>query len=233
MKTIRKNKIKALFIDECDILSDSWKEMIKSIKKHVNVIWISTNGYGHSLILSGEDNLSVFSDLMKFKLDVNLRNCASIVKEAFRLEERQCSDYKEGLVLPPANFPNGIKPTHFTSLEDAVTEMRKVTNDGVLVIALLEHKDNQTVLNKMNLKWKRYVCHNENDFKEGESPYQYLVDGNILYIDNHRFINGFEWQNIITTGYGTGTYDHHLCNWYMRCTTNLMIVQWGNPLAIS
>ena len=122
IETIRKKNINALFIDECFIFLDEWKEMIKELKRPVDVIWIATNALGHHRFLSSNDDLTVYNDFIKVKLDVNLRNCESIVKEAFRCDERFDSGYKEGLVLPPKNFPNGVDPTHFNSCEDAITK---------------------------------------------------------------------------------------------------------------
>uniref|UniRef100_A0A7M5UJQ9 Uncharacterized protein n=1 Tax=Clytia hemisphaerica TaxID=252671 RepID=A0A7M5UJQ9_9CNID len=104
--------------------------------------------------------------------------------------------------------------------------MRKITNDGVLVIYDIRYEDDDfQTLNKMKLKWKRYGKLN-NDFKEGESPYQYLVDGDILLIEDYRLISGFDWKNviIIITDGNTGKVDYHPCNFIMRCMMNLMIV---------
>uniref|UniRef100_A0A7M5WXB9 Uncharacterized protein n=2 Tax=Clytia hemisphaerica TaxID=252671 RepID=A0A7M5WXB9_9CNID len=228
MKRIRTGNIKALFIDECWITDSQWKEMITKVKQHVEVIWIASNGFGHQDILSGVEDLSVYDDFMKYELDVNLRNCESIVREALSFEERDSSTYKKGLVLPPPNHPNGKQPYHSDSFEDAITEMRKITKEGVLVIpSLLFEEDDLQTLNKMKLKWKRYGK-NQNDFNKGESAYQYLVDRNILLIENYGLISGFEWKNIIIIINKVGIFgdiDYHPCNYIMRCTMNLMIVQ--------
>jgi len=224
MNRIRTGNIKALFIDESRITNIISKEMIMKIRQHVEVIWIASNGLGHKEVLSGEADLSTYEDFMKYELDVNLRNCESIVREALRFEEGKSSSYKEGLVLPPPNHPNGKEPYHSDSFEDAIKEMRKITNDGVLVISNYPYEDVLQTLNTM--KWKRYG-ERKNDFNEGESPFQYLVDGNILLIENYELISGFEWNNIIliivkgTRGY----IDRHPSNYIMRCTTNLMIVE--------
>uniref|UniRef100_A0A7M5WX24 Uncharacterized protein n=1 Tax=Clytia hemisphaerica TaxID=252671 RepID=A0A7M5WX24_9CNID len=175
---IRTGNIKALFIDECAITDNQSKEIIMKVKQHVDVIWIASNGANHRYILSGDEHLSVYDDFMKFELDVNLRNCESIVKEAFSFEERNPSEYKEGLVLPPQNHPDGEKPYHSKSFEDVIKEMRKITKEGVLVISdtAYEKDDHLQTLNTMKLKWKRYG-RRKNDFNEGESPYKHLVDG--------------------------------------------------------
>uniref|UniRef100_A0A7M5TQT9 Uncharacterized protein n=1 Tax=Clytia hemisphaerica TaxID=252671 RepID=A0A7M5TQT9_9CNID len=224
-KRIRRRNIKALFIDECHITDYQWKEMIMKVKQHVDVIWIASNGMAHHDILSGREDLSEYDDFMEYELDVNLRNCESIVREALSFEERDSSVYKDGLVLPPMNHPNGKQPYPSSSFEDAITKMRKITNDGVLVIYDIsyEEEDLQT-LNTMQLKWKRYGKR-KNNFNKGESPYQFLVDGNMLLIDN-QLISGFEWSNIILIIFkgDTGIIDDHPCNSIMRCTTNLTIV---------
>ncbi|XP_066923256.1 uncharacterized protein [Clytia hemisphaerica] len=156
-KRIRTGNIKALFIDECDITDNQWKEVIMKVKQHVDVIWIASDGFGHQDLLSGDQDFSVYDDFMKFGLDVNLRNCESIVREALSYEERDNSPYKEGLVLPPPNHPNGKQPYPFSSFEDAIKEMRKVTKEGVLVISnfVFEEDDHFQTLKTMKLKWKR------------------------------------------------------------------------------
>ncbi|XP_066914421.1 uncharacterized protein [Clytia hemisphaerica] len=157
VKRIKTKNINALFIDECWIVDEKPKKIITDLKEYVDVIWIALNGYGHQRILSGDGDLSVYDDFIKFELDVNLRNCESIVKEALSFEERKSSGYKEGLVLPPPNHPDGEKPYYSVSFEDAVKEMRKITNNGVLVISdnlpPYEAEDLQT-LNTLKLKWK-------------------------------------------------------------------------------
>uniref|UniRef100_A0A7M5XDB7 Uncharacterized protein n=3 Tax=Clytia hemisphaerica TaxID=252671 RepID=A0A7M5XDB7_9CNID len=239
MKKIQTKNINALFIDECDITGNQLKEMIMKVKQHVKVIWIASNGSGHRHFLSGEENLlftnvntlsglgdlSPYDDFMKYELDVNLRNCKSIVTEALRLEERESSGYKEGLVRPPQNHPDGEKPYHSKSFEDVITKMRKITNDGVLVISDIHYVgDDYRTLSKLQLKWKMYGEY-LNRFKKGESPYHHLVDGNILLMRDYGLISGFEWKNIIIIKKGTfGAVDYHPCNLIMRCTTNLMIV---------
>uniref|UniRef100_A0A7M5XME8 Uncharacterized protein n=2 Tax=Clytia hemisphaerica TaxID=252671 RepID=A0A7M5XME8_9CNID len=166
--------INALFIDECEVTYNQWKEIIMKVKQHVEVIWIASNGLGHQRILSGDEDLSLYDDFIKYELDVNLRNCQSIVKEALSFEEKTTLYYIEGLVFPPPNHPNGKQPYHSKSFEDAITEMRKITNDGVLVISDIPYeKDDLQTLDKMKLKWKRYG-EDKNDFNEGESPYQFL-----------------------------------------------------------
>ena len=203
---IQENNINALFIDECNI--HLWKDILKNLQQHTNVIWIAANGISH-----GISPMESIDDFIKFELDVNLRNCASIVKEALRRDERGSSSYKKGLVLPPKNFPNGTLPAHFNSLEGAITEMKKVTNDGVLVITDGRYEENDLKMsNNMKWKWKRYECIGGNDFKEGESPYQHLVDGNILLVPNYELVNGFEWPNIISVEGQTGKVDYHPCN---------------------
>ena len=185
------------------------------------MIWIAADAYSHRKIISGKDDLLDYDDFMKVELNVNLRNCESIVKEAFRRDD---SDYKKDLIFPQPNFPKGLEPIHVSTLKEAITEMRKVTNEGILAIGYWEsHKDFHQILNGMGLKGKVYDKY-ENDFNKGESPYQYLLDGNILLIGEHGIIDGFEWQNIISTNRSSIRLGDHPCNWFMRCTTNLIIV---------
>ena len=219
-------------MDECYISGDKLKETINTVIGQLDVIWIASNANAHGIILSGKKDLSAYDDFTKFELSTNLRNCKTIVYEAlkydyderaaFRLDVRQHFDYTEGLKLPPSNFPNGCAPIHVDTLEEAMKKMRQITDGGVLIIG--DYSGEET-LNRMNINWKRFNKFDEhNDFKEGESPYQHLLDGHVLVVDYYRLINGFEWPNIISSNGGYGGVDYHPCNFYMRCNTNLIIV---------
>eukprot|EP00111_Clytia_hemisphaerica_P020628 TCONS_00060791-protein len=221
---IRKN-IKALFIDESCIINE-WKETINDLEKEVDIIWIAFNSLSHLIILSGDEDLSTYNNFAKFELSTNLRNHKAIVEEAIKLDKAEfesLSGYEEGLKFPPSNFPNARLPLHVKKINDAMVEMRQVTDGAVLIMAY------KNELEKMNIKYKFYSDNKDNDFNEGESPYQHLMDGNVLVITDHKLVTGFEWPNIIYNDYSYGgSFEKHPCNYYMRCTANLIIVDREN-----
>uniref|UniRef100_A0A7M5X0V2 Uncharacterized protein n=2 Tax=Clytia hemisphaerica TaxID=252671 RepID=A0A7M5X0V2_9CNID len=230
---IRRKNIKGLFIDECYIEMNELKETINDLEKEVDIIWIASDSRGHASIISGYEDLSTYNDFAKFELSTNLRNHKAIVEEAIKFDKEKPSDYEEGLNFPPSNFPNARLPLHVKKINDAMVEMRQVTDGGVLIIA---NESKKNALEKMNIKYKIYSINEEdndfneedNDFNEGESPYQHLIDGNVLWVSHYELINGFEWPNIICYEYNYGKFDLSPSNYYMRCTANLIIVDREN-----
>ena len=143
------------------------------------------------------------------------------------MAERECYEYKEGIVMPPGNFPSGCDPIFVDLFEDAVKEARKQTNEGILVIVdyhddLKEYCD---VLDQLNENRKGY-CKLKNDFKKGGDPYKFLLDGNVLLINEFASF-GFEWATVINTftrGWTKNATTMHDCNYMLRCTTNLIMI---------
>uniref|UniRef100_A0A7M5WVI5 Uncharacterized protein n=1 Tax=Clytia hemisphaerica TaxID=252671 RepID=A0A7M5WVI5_9CNID len=140
-------------------------------------------------------------------------------------EEKQYN-YKNGIVLPPENFPSGCTPILVDTFVDAMVEARKRTKDGILIL------DDTTpnrfdIFNQVKEPWKAY--HNKrNDFKEEENPYKYLQEGKVL-ITNEVVSLGFEWTTLIIFEGRLAPPTYHECNFMMRCTTNLIIVKKNKP----
>ena len=132
--------------------------------------------------------------------------------------------YQKGIADSPENFPDGCAPRHVKSFEEAMTEARKMTSEGILVIS--DKKDcveYTTILDRMNEPWKRYST--KNDFSETQNPFHYLLEGKILFTD-HEQTFGFEWTSVIYfQQFVEETIEIHECNSVMRCTTNLIIVE--------
>ena len=133
--------------------------------------------------------------------------------------------------MPPGNFPSGCPPIVAQSIEDAVKEARKRTKKGIWVIALnhwvqdefkIQHEEFK-ILDEINEKWTSYDEASSVD----KDPYQLLLDGYILVTERAQVV-GFEWPTVIIFGYnGRDLLTHHLCNFMMRCTTNLVVVKPG------
>ena len=211
-------------MDECMIGEHNVRKTIKQFMNQLDVIWIASNAHGHRKILSGETNLSWYDDFTKFELSTNLRNTKAIVDSTLQYDETDDSLYKVGLKLPPSNFPRGQSPIHVDTLEDAMKKMRQLTNGGILIVTDSRYSDREA-LNNMGMYWKQYSKDDEeNDFKEDESPYQHLMDGNVLVLLRFHLVNGFEWPNMICFEGKFGQVDYSACNFFMRCTANLIII---------
>ena len=125
VELIQKKQIKALFLDEWLIHTES----IAKIPKFVDVIWIAPNAT--SLYNELENHLESFEIL---RLTLNLRNTKENVNKSKQLAERLLYRYTEGISSPPDNFPGGLPPLNVSNLEEGLTEARKQQSGGILIV---------------------------------------------------------------------------------------------------
>ncbi|XP_066928535.1 uncharacterized protein [Clytia hemisphaerica] len=225
VRTVRQKKVKALFFDE-------WKEqqyhdffswmLNETVFQSLEIIWIAFQGGKSAHTEKAAQQFTLLD------LSTNFRNSRELVKEAKNVADKKHYKYKSGLVLPPPMFPSGRPPIYVNSFENAIKEMRKLSQSGILVIADTrtdgEHWGEHTVvLDKMNEEWKRYDF-TDKDFKAEENPYEVLKNGNILLTDC-LFIQGFEWVNVVSFREDANYIDYHDCNYFMRCNTNLIVIE--------
>ena len=127
--------------------------------------------------------------------------------------------------MPTGNFPGGCEPIFVIFFEDAVKEARKRTNERIL--AILPNKIDVSnyfdVLKHLNENGKVYH-EDKNDFGKGENPYKFLLDGNVLIIEERASL-GFDWTTIIVIERKDDDITFHDCNFMLRCTTNLIVVK--------
>ena len=215
LQQIIQDDIKAVFCDEIDM--DGGKELISKMTKIVDFLWVvpSTNDLSYESFNEWEGKFRFLN------LSQNFRNSREIVKTTKSVAEKKRYDYKQGIVMPPENFPTGCTPLLVNSIKTAITEARKRTKGGILVIFPDRYYGDD--LNQLNEKWKAYHVQ-QNDFKEEENPYKFLQDGNILIIDDFSSL-GFDWSTIIVIEANGINATFHACNYMMRCTTNLIIVK--------
>ena len=175
--------------------------------------------------LKNEYYLDLSIDFSFVRLEQNFRNSQQIVDATKSVAEEKDYKYKEGIVMPPGNFPGGCEPIFTKRFEDAVKEARKRTNEEILVIVPVEIDVNDyfDVLNQLNENGKAFH-ERKNDFEDGENPYKFLQEGNVLIIDETVSL-GFEWSTVIVIEQENNDETYHDCNYMLRCTTNLIVVK--------
>uniref|UniRef100_A0A7M6DJL4 Uncharacterized protein n=1 Tax=Clytia hemisphaerica TaxID=252671 RepID=A0A7M6DJL4_9CNID len=219
---IKQHKAKAMFIDEFDLRTGD--ETVNKILELCDMVWIVPST--ESMYFN--DNCNGFKEqFTTLNLSHNFRNCRSVVKSTKMVADETDYLFKEGIVMPPSNFPSGTAPTvmFVRSIRDAVSRSRKITMAGILVIKN-DFNWNQAdieMLNDLNENWKIYSF-DQNDFQHNDNPYTFLQDGNILVIDGFLAI-GFEWPVVIVFEDMSNDVTYHECNYMMRCSTNLLIVK--------
>ncbi|XP_066931381.1 uncharacterized protein [Clytia hemisphaerica] len=218
---ITDNDIKAVFMDEFFMLREG-ATIVENIMNMVEVCWIIP-----CPISANKNNFKEWeNDFKTLTLQKNFRNSQEITKMVKSFAEEVKFGYMTGLPSSLPNFPCGKTPLNVDSFQEAMTEARKLTKQGILVIMHNITRDVREILNTSNETWKIYT-YQQNDFLDPEdpNPYQFLLDGNVLFADSQK-LNGFEWQTVILVGTWVNRMKitHHGCNYMMRCTTNLIIV---------
>ncbi|XP_066925282.1 uncharacterized protein, partial [Clytia hemisphaerica] len=211
LQNLMQHDIKAVFCDEFNMHQ---RDLIEKMKEMVDFLWIVPSTKNLSDHLS-DHSLGLWRNEFTFlDLSQNFRNAREIVKSTISSAEENDYKYKQGIVMPPENFPTGCPPIFVDTFEEAMKEERKRTKYGILVILGIE--EIYVYLNQMNEKWKRHSL-SGNDFKGNENPYKFLLqEGNILIVD-HNLTYGFEWQTVIMFEYGVNYTDAtiHDCNLMM------------------
>ena len=220
MDKIKDRGIKAVFIDECDLLCcvTSWVEKVAML---VDYLWLAPSTDS----LSKKEKQEDLNDFQVLDLSQNFRNSREIVKSAISIAKEDEYRYNQGIVMPPGNFPSGCAPIFLDSFEEAVKEARKRTKEGILVIDDETDEANSKILDRLNENWKAYHEYRY-DFKNGGNPYKFLQEGNNILVIAEFSSFGFEWPTVIVVK--TTRVDSialHDCNYMLRCTTNLFIVK--------
>ena len=219
VEKIKTRDIKAVFIDECNLCLRT-KNWIEELMPLVDYLWIVPSTEN----LKNKDYQEMSTNFVFVNLEQNFRNSQQIIKATQSVAEKKGYHYKEGIAMPPSNSPSGCEATFVDTFEGAVKEARKRTNEGILVV--VDYRINKhyfDVLNHSKEIWKAYH-EKKNEFEEGENPYKFLQQGNILII-NERASLGFEWSTVIVFEQNTRLATYHDCNFMIRCTTNLVIVK--------
>ena len=201
-----------MFLDEWLIHTES----IGKILKCVDIIWIAPNAT--SLYNESENQLEGFQIL---RLTLNLRNTKENVDESKKLAKQETFRYTEGISSPPDDFPYGLPPLYFSTMEEGLMKAREQKSGGILIV-----KDD---INKGVIDPKfgqvKYYATRRNDFKVEENPVEFLNDGNVLVTDNP-CVSGFEFPTVIYHKQLRQllTIEEHDCNVVMRCKAQLIII---------
>ncbi|XP_066917654.1 uncharacterized protein [Clytia hemisphaerica] len=220
VEMIKKRDVKALFIDEHDVYTQTEELLKEEVMPLVDYLWIVPSTES----LSDGIYQELSTDFLVVNLEQNFRNSQQIVKSTKLVAEEKGYEYKEGIVMPLGNFPDGCEPIFVDTFEEAVKEARKRTNEGILVInSPFDTNSYSDVLDRLNENYKEYDI-TKNDFKEGENPYTFLQEGNILILDEFAS-SGFDWPTVIVFEQISINITYHDCNYMLRCTTNLIVVK--------
>ena len=212
--------VKAIFFDEWDDAVSEDKLLMVRLLNEVPICWVAPScSYRaeNNLNFVRENKLQGFNNI---KLDLNLRNTKEISKKAINAAEQKLFKYANGLSEPPPNFPNGPTPVYSKSIDDALFQVRLMTETkGVLIVS-----DYCQVQTKTKEKLK-FFHHLMQDFSAKDNPIDFLNEGNVLVTSRH-FISGFEWPIVIYHIKDDESEDVelHECNIISRCTSMLFIV---------
>ena len=237
------NDVEAVFIDELDRIRSDFIHELKMLSTSINIIWVALDIPSTELV----EHVFYWSNVDSFthiKLKVNLRNSKEIVvasedkrdlsmtfqsREVETIGSQLCKSlrtYFNGLFHPPINFPRGRPTITVNSLKKAISKARELTSGGLLVLNVEYEEDlKKEVLQSMiriaKEKWKFHE-----DIQESENAYELLTEGYVLFATCYDAA-GFEWPTVICFGkdecYYTPTPD--LQNMFMRCTTNLIVIE--------
>ena len=125
--------------------------------------------------------------------------------------------------MPPSNFPNGCQPIYVDSFKNSIIEARKLTTGGILIIGARNDIAFTKTLSQMKEQWQVSEFISKGD-------YQHLKDCKVL-LANYPTVNGFEWHTVIVISQipmnklSFYAVNSHESNLFMRCTTNLIILE--------
>uniref|UniRef100_A0A7M6DQ13 Uncharacterized protein n=2 Tax=Clytia hemisphaerica TaxID=252671 RepID=A0A7M6DQ13_9CNID len=250
LHTIIDQGTKALFLDEWDIHEKSSEEdniihqvEVEKLLKKLDILWIAPSAPSQRK-MKLPDNLTL-DGFEVLDLEYNLRNSKEIVKvtsEIAKKDDQYC--YKELLAETPPNFPTGCRPKYVKTIEEGIKMARKVNKRGGILVNVdpTDVKDDLINFMENNKKhFKTYFYEKSEDFEEAlkrrylvtksrygikrdKSPYDCLRDGHILITDNSH-IQGFDWPTVICIQQSPQERNaKHKCNYFLRCTTNLIVV---------
>ncbi|XP_066912123.1 uncharacterized protein [Clytia hemisphaerica] len=222
---IKSRDIKALFMDEFNTWPSKIIDWIKEkVTPLVDYLWIVPST--ESITKRHYEQLSTITNFSFLNLEQNFRNSKEVVQATNLQALKSKYSYREGIVMPPGNFPSGCSPLFVDSFKDAVKEIRKITDDGILVIIDFDIQPDHCfdILDELKENWRSYHTLRD-DFGKDENPYKFLLDRNVLIIDNNISF-GLEWSSVIVfEGDGHKGDTYHYCNYMLRCTTNLVVVK--------
>ena len=215
---IRSGKIKALFLDEWEIET----EFIADISGRLQFLWIVPNAT-HQM---NKKQNELQEDFESLHLTFNMRNAVDIVEESKLVMKTKPFRHKEGLAPTPPNFPRGFPPVQVKTLDDAIDHARKLTSDGILIIANTSFDVPFWLLRDQKADFYGTLINVDDSVDSIQDPIQALKNGRIL-VTTQAFISGFEWPTVIhlslSKNANIADVEDHECNIFLRCTNQLII----------
>eukprot|EP00111_Clytia_hemisphaerica_P022810 TCONS_00067146-protein len=227
---IRERKTKGAFLDEYHLQNND--PFLKELSALVDFLWVvpSTN----SLRVFHHEFPNFEKEYTVLRLETNFRNTKKMVVDIKKRALENDYGYKEGIVMPLENSPDGREPTVVKTFKDAMQKAKKSNQEGTWGSILVIAKPSYNLSDDLHgFKWKWYSTdERKNDFSKnkstddsGDNPYTFLLKNEAVLVIDEPLSLGFEWPTVIVFESMEANVVYHDINYFMRCQTHLIIVE--------
>ncbi|XP_066916934.1 uncharacterized protein [Clytia hemisphaerica] len=227
---IRERNTKGAFLDEYHLQNND--PFLKELSALVDFLWVvpSTN----SLHVFHHEFPNFEKEYTVLRLETNFRNTKKMVADIKNRALENDYRYKEGIVMPLENSPDGREPTVVKTFKDGMQKAKKSNQEGTWGSILVIAKPSYNLSDDLHgFKWKWYSTdERKNDFSKnkstddsGDNPYTFLLKNEAVLVIDEPLSLGFEWPTVIVFEGMEADVVYHDINYFMRCQTHLIIVE--------